>query len=88
MEETSSKKSLIYFTGITVVIAVIALFLIKKCAIDQKDPITPDQQAENSDSIDQLKNANRQAEILMRKHAKMQTGFEKVIFAILQNCPP
>jgi len=56
MEETSSKKSLIYFTGITVVIAVIALFLIKKCAIDQKDPITPDQQTENSDSIDQLKN--------------------------------
>jgi hypothetical protein len=37
-------------------------------------------------SFDQIKNANRQAELLMKKHAKMQTGFEKVIFAILQNC--
>jgi len=37
-------------------------------------------------SIEQLRQANRQAELLMKKHTKMQTGFEKVIFAILQNC--
>jgi hypothetical protein len=48
----------------------------------------PEYKSQDVMNIAQLKNANRQAEILMRKHAKMQTGFEKVIFAILQNCPP
>jgi hypothetical protein len=48
----------------------------------------PEYKSQDIMSFDQIKNANRQAELLMRKHAKMQTGFEKVIFAILQNCPP
>jgi hypothetical protein len=48
----------------------------------------PEYKSQDIMGFTELKNANRQAELLMKKYAKMQTGFEKVIFAILQNCPP
>lgn len=52
MEETRSKKPLIYFTGILILIAVFALFLIKKCAVNEADNDAQSQLSETSDGID------------------------------------
>ncbi|MDG1358468.1 MAG: OmpA family protein [Akkermansiaceae bacterium] len=56
MEETSSKKPLIYFSGVILAAALFALFLIKKCSVDEANYDASSEQSENLDSIGELKN--------------------------------
>ena len=63
MEETSSKRPLIYFTAIIIVIAVIALFTIKKCTLTDDNQTDPGQLSETSDDISNLKNLGESNEV-------------------------
>ncbi len=56
MEEISSKKPLIYFSSIILAAALFALFLIKKCAVDEANYDSASQQSENQDGIGVLEN--------------------------------
>lgn len=56
MEETSSKKPLIYFIGVLIIVAISALFLIQKCSKDNSGNGDRSQLSENLNSIDELDN--------------------------------
>ena len=56
MEETSSKKSLIYFTVVLVIIAASALFLVQKCSRDKPGNNDHSQNSKDLNSIDALEN--------------------------------